>query len=81
MTTKKKPKIWYYLVVGRIPHNAEDSAFCMQATSRVEAVEMFTRYMFGDKGGLAEVNRLIEAGEDTVYINHVYRSETPMSAD
>lgn len=81
MTAKKKPKIWHYLVVGRVPYDEEDTAFCTQATSHEEAVDAFTDHLFSGKGGLAEANRLIETGADAVYINHVYRSESPMSAD
>lgn len=60
-----------YAVIGRIPHDDEDTCCIFKASSREEAMQLFADIMYEDVDQDREHNIQVHGGDLGVFINHV----------
>jgi len=65
-------------VVGRIPHDDEDSCYIFEDMTRAEAAQAFEDVMYAEDGN-QNPDQVEKENGSTVYINHILVSDSPIT--
>lgn len=68
----------YYVIIGRIPGDDEDTVYTCRAANRSEAESLFEAEMHANVT-LDELDAITRANGMNLYINWVLASETPIA--
>ncbi|NBU85037.1 MAG: hypothetical protein EBS21_10750 [Sphingomonadaceae bacterium] len=77
LTAPPEPRLFWYVVTGRIPGD-EDSAMTFHTTSKEDAMDEFREEMHRDLD--MSLDAIAEEYGETLIINHVFQSNTEITA-